>query len=359
MKKNIFSFLAFFTLVYILRLFSLNTALVENIYSRKVYKFISSSVIKITEIVPFSLAEIVLFAFIIFVILFILQYFNLYINFVKKNVLIAFSYTIYFTLLTTFIVYIVFMCIWGLNYYRKPLISYYKDSKVEEIHVIELASILIKNANELKQEIKNKYLDEKDFSHLNNVVYDDFKSVFAEYPFLETYYSRTKPIFISKFFTRMEITGIFAPFTYEANVNVSIPVISAPFTIAHEISHQIGIAFEDEANFIAYIVCEKSDNIEVKYSGTFEALLYTLNSLKKNTEVYDKLIASLSEDVKNDIKKYYEFWSTYENTPISNAATKVNDTYLKANNQADGVQSYSRVVKLITLYTLKNDKEDM
>ena len=35
---------------------------------------------------------------------------------------------------------------------------------------------------------------------------------------------------------------------------------------------------------------------------------------------------------------------------ISKTADKINDTYLKVNGQADGVQSYSRMVDLIVAY---------
>ena len=50
-----------------------------------------------------------------------------------------------------------------------------------------------------------------------------------------------------------------------------------------------------------------------------------------------------------EIKKYYEFWQQYMGN-LSKVSQKVNDTYLKANSQDDGIKSYSRVVKLLVLY---------
>jgi len=52
------------------------------------------------------------------------------------------------------------------------------------------------------------------------------------------------------------IGGVYFPFTGEANVNISMPHTSIPFTACHEMAHQIGFAREDEANFIAYIACK-------------------------------------------------------------------------------------------------------
>jgi len=43
------------------------------------------------------------------------------------------------------------------------------------------------------------------------------------------------------------IGGVYFPFTGEANVNISMPHTSIPFTACHEMAHQIGFAREDEA----------------------------------------------------------------------------------------------------------------
>ena len=43
------------------------------------------------------------------------------------------------------------------------------------------------------------------------------------------------------------------------------------------------------------------------------------------------------------------FWDQYEGK-IAEAATQANDTYLKMNNQEEGVKSYGRVVDLMLAY---------
>ena len=47
-------------------------------------------------------------------------------------------------------------------------------------------------------------------------------------------------------------SGYLNPFTLEAHVNEKIPMISYLTTIAHEQSHQTGIAHENESNFWAF-----------------------------------------------------------------------------------------------------------
>ena len=56
--------------------------------------------------------------------------------------------------------------------------------------------------------------------------------------------------------SRTEITGIFIPFTMEANVNVDIPDYSLGSTMCHELAHLHGFIREDEANYISYLACK-------------------------------------------------------------------------------------------------------
>ena len=59
--------------------------------------------------------------------------------------------------------------------------------------------------------------------------------------------------------------------------------------------------------------------------------------------------AGLPEAVRRDMWDNNAFWQRYEGR-VSEAATRVNDTYLKVNSQAEGVKSYGRVVDLMLAY---------
>ena len=58
---------------------------------------------------------------------------------------------------------------------------------------------------------------------------------------------------------------------------------------------------------------------------------------------------SLPEEVLSDLSANNAFWQQYEGK-ISGASSRVNDTYLKANSQTDGIQSYGRMVDLLLGY---------
>lgn len=349
MKKKIIFLISIIIAALLIRVFSVFTQAVENVYSRNIYKRISGTLNAISSIFPFSLGEVIficliiiaLIIFVIFIIIFLKR---------KDKIRMIFNF-VYFLVCMLIITYVIFMCVWGLNYYRKPLISYFTDSNlVIEEEVYSLAETLIKEANEFRENIKYGNVN-TNYQVLNRNIDGTYGVVFKEFPFLKMRFSKTKPIIMSKLFLHFQITGIYSPFTSEANVNTLIPALSIPFTIAHEMAHQIGIAYEDEANFIAYIACFNSDNVYGKYSATFEAMLYALSALTKNNK-YKTLTDNISEDVKDDIKKYYEFWQNYDGK-LSKVSEKVNDTYLKANNQIHGVKSYSRVIRLLVYYRIK------
>ena len=105
---------------------------------------------------------------------------------------------------------------------------------------------------------------------------------------------------------------------------------------------------EDEANYLAYLACMVSEDPLVRYSGTMLALIYAGNALAgQDMELYGELWSMYHPGMVRDFADNSAYWDQYEDTVISETADKVNDVYLKANEQEDGVKSYGRVVDLL------------
>ena len=101
----------------------------------------------------------------------------------------------------------------------------------------------------------------------------------------------------------MGFTGYINPFTLEANINYNIPKISIPVTICHEIAHQIGYAFEDEANYIAIKALSNSNDNFLRYSGNLMAVQYLLSEIRKNDiDKHDGYIKKLNTGVIKNIQ---------------------------------------------------------
>ena len=57
-------------------------------------------------------------------------------------------------------------------------------------------------------------------------------------------------------------------------------------------------------------------------------------------------MSNLCEEAQRDFDANNAYWEQFEGQ-VAEIADNINDTYLKAQNQTDGVQSYGRVVDLL------------
>jgi len=177
-----------------------------------------------------------------------------------------------------------------------------------------------------------------------------FERLHKEYSFIQDFRSRVKPVALSVPMSYAHITGIYFPFTGEANINIDFPDYSIPFTAAHELAHQRGVAREDEANFIAFLACMESDDPYILYSGSLNMLEYVLNALARaDKDLYSEVYFSLNENVRGELRAYSLFFEKYRDSTASKVNEAVNDTYLKVQG-TEGVVSYGMVVDLAVAY---------
>jgi hypothetical protein len=141
-------------------------------------------------------------------------------------------------------------------------------------------------------------------------------------------------------FGMLGIAGVYTPFTGEATVA----------------AHRLGIAAEDDANFIAYLACMASDKPIFRYSGSLMAFNYCYGAITDTgyLSVLYSILHSEAAETLEDFGRNRERWSEYEG-PLREAAEAVNDAYLQSMGQEEGVRSYGRVTDLlIALYLFEN-----
>jgi hypothetical protein len=255
------------------------------------------------------------------------------------------------------VMYFLFVLFCGINYYRYEF-THYSGLEIQESskqELIELCETLIEDANEYRSKLSTDdsgtaELLDKNFHETAQRAKNAMSRVSEEYKILEGNFSAPKAVRQSKVMSYLGITGIFFPYTFEANVNVHIPPYQIPSVMLHELVHLRGFMREDEANFIAYLACIKSGYDDFYYSGTMTALSYSMNALySADYDEFVKLYNLYSEDVRKDTEFSRNYWKQFD-TKVADMAHKVNDTYLKANNQYDGVRSYGRMVDLLLAY---------
>lgn len=176
-----------------------------------------------------------------------------------------------------------------------------------------------------------------------------------EYESMKGFYPLPKSLLISEVLSYQNLTGIYLPFTVEANYNGDMTSYNIPFTMCHELSHLRGFMQEEEANFIAFLACEMSEEPELQYSGYLMAWIYSTNALyRADREMWAEVREKLDVGVDADLQANNQFWDSYDGA-VAEVADKVNDTYLKVNGQADGVKSYDRMVDLLVAYYQKEE----
>lgn len=328
---------------------------IEYYYSRGINHYTTSLISSITGLFPFSVAELGLYGLIIYFIVHISYRLILCLNFPYnwKHQLIQCFFQ---TLNIACILWIILTLSWTLNYSRIPLETSLalKTSSSPHQDLIDLYRYLIKDLNELRHQVSedsNGYMTiEGGYHSVFQRAPEVYDTLSQTYPIFKGHYGTPKSILASPFMNYTGLTGIYTPFTREANVNTAILAQSISSTTLHEMAHQRGFAEEDACNFIAYLASTYSTDADFRYSGSLLALAYTSQTLSKVD--HDALVAlnqTIDEAVMKDIKQNNAFWKAYEGS-VEEVSTSLNNSYLKANGVSDGVESYGRMVDLLLRY---------
>ena len=179
---------------------------------------------------------------------------------------------------------------------------------------------------------------------------DGYRALDDDYPVLWGGVWRAKPVLLSHWWSYTGIAGMYFPLLAEANVNTDMPDSEIPATAAHELAHTRGFAREDECNFFAYLACIQNDSADIRYSGYLLAYVYCSNALYDySPAMWEEAAAHLSDGVRRDLAQRSAYWRSFEGE-VQQASTSVNNAFIQAQGDEDGVLSYDRVVGLIVGY---------
>ena len=320
-------------------------------YATNIYPVISKSINSLSAKVSFSVAEIVIIVFFSLLLIYLIYTVVKLISAEKRGQRLL-NFVLNIASISSLICFVfVFLC--GVNYHRYTFTEVsgleVHDSSTNELY--DLCADLTERVNLLRTELTENSdgvaFTDKTYEQLAVECQTAYDKLESQYSTLIAGYSVTKPVYFSSLMSYSGITGVFFPFTYEANVNVDVPLYTVPSTMCHELTHLRGYMREDEANYIAYLACKESEDSFVRYSGYMLALVHSMNRLYgDDTELYHDLYNKLSDDVKADLRFNSSYWASHEGV-INEISDKVNDAYLKVNNQDDGVKSYGRMVDLL------------
>ena len=320
-------------------------------YSQNIYPVLVSAIGRLTGLLPFSLAEICLYLLLAALILSLIC---LCIGIARKGeagrrLFAWFSCAV----LAVSILAFLYTAGCGVNYHRKTFSSE-EGIIASDYTAEELQEICIRLTEEVNSRAGKVSRDSDGVMILTapegERAVEAMEKLAEAFPSLKGCYPMPKKVAVSEILSYQGLTGVYSPFTIEANYNGDMTPYNIPFTACHELSHLRGFMEEKEANFIAFLACIGSDRTDFQYSGYLSGWTYCMNALyRADAEAWQETRSLLDKKAEADVWANSQFWNSYEGV-ISETADRINDTYLRANGQADGVRSYDRMVDLIMAY---------
>jgi hypothetical protein len=247
-----------------------------------------------------------------------------------------------------------FLLCFGFNYERAPLfvILGYEQRSATTVELEMMTREVVLDLNESYEKAHAVGRNNPGREEIVNILEESYNSVPDLLVLPRGVYAAPKPVLSSEVMSRLGVSGIYCPFTGEANFNADVPDFQLPFTMAHEMAHQRGVARESEANFVAYLVCISSRDPFVRYSGYRNGLGVAGELYRLDPEKGRELIKQLSPGFREDSRRAAAFWMKASGAAGA-LGLRVNDLYLRANRVKSGVADYRSSTALIIGFYLR------
>src|SRR5690606_29668997 len=320
---------------------------IERYYSTGIYPVISGFWRILLGWIPFSVGDI-LYALLIII---AFRYIIVKRVAIKKKPLLFLRNVV----MVASVAYFSFHLLWGFNYYREPLA---KTLGLPEKHnqqdLVDFVDRLIVKTNEIHFQLGGDTDSLVRIPYTKKEIFDltlaGYRSLELQFPLFTYHHPSIKKSIFSTPLTYMGYGGYLNPFTNEAQTNARLPNFRFPVISGHEIGHQLGYSAENETNFIGYLVTVGNSDPYFQYSGYAYALGYCLNDLaRRDKALFEREYNKLNPGIRKNYKEIADFWEAHKN-PLEPIFKSIFNTFLKANNQAQGIQSYHGVVSLLVTY---------
>jgi len=343
-------------IIVVIKILSNQPSFIEKYYALFIYQKVAIFQRTVIGWLPFSIGD--LFYSIISLSI-VYSVVKLFISIAKRR--LHLSQLIPFSLKTIFVllwVFILFELLWGLNYTRLGIAKQLQltNTTYSESELKENICNLVEELNATRLQLGDSdYVYPKEDS-IFKLAIEAYTTTANKFPFLHYEPASVKTSLFSELVNYAGYSGYYNPFTGEAQVNKNLPEFITPFVVCHEMAHQLGYASESEANFVGYLTSSESSNVLLRYSALYE-LFATANNTLMEMDFWSAVlnIQSLNKLVKKDRKTYRDFILGKQNN-VEPVLKKVYDQYLKANQQASGINSYDEVVGWVIAYNRKNEK---
>lgn len=251
------------------------------------------------------------------------------------------------------IFYFSYQIFWGMLYFQKPIIEKLPEKEITLETKKKLALKYLEKCKRTRAVITEDKNGVFKISDIHNIKKEILRQQSKLPSFISdktaTEINSLKPSLFDNIMSFTGILGYYNPFSSEAQYNPQLPSSYIPFTLAHESSHQLGFAREQEANFIGYLLGIQSSNPELKYSAEYFTLKSLLNSIIYEDENFVKnILQDFSAGMKRD-RAYEKQFAAKHQGFLNSFFGFTNNLFLKSNQQ-EGSVTYSYFIDLLIRY---------
>jgi hypothetical protein len=259
-----------------------------------------------------------------------------------------------------------FYVLWGFNYALPPLPERLGWLSLEDVGVEELTDIVVETVGATNAEYLSLHGTADagsptalpdDLDALEKAIEDGWRSAREQLqmPAFPNWFGGVKTPLLTGLYEWLGIAGYYFPFTGEGNVRAGIPAIDYPKILAHEKTHQRGVARESEANFWGYLAAVHSNDALARYSAYRFANRQMVSELARiDPESAIQMARRRLPGVQRDIDHSRQYWQSFRGRGTS-IGTSVNNAFLRSNRVEGGVRSYSMSAFLFLAYARTHD----
>jgi hypothetical protein len=254
-----------------------------------------------------------------------------------------------------------FYLLWGFNYALPPLADRLGWQPLQDVSVDELAGLAEETLSATNAEYIHLHGTDdtgaptelpENLAGLEDAIREGWRVARQrlEMPAYPNGFGRVKNPTLTGMYEWLGIAGYYNPFTAEGNVRAGIPAIDYPRILAHEMTHQRGVARENEANFWAYLAAANSDDALARYSAfRFVQGQLLVELARVDVERAQQMIDLRIPGVQRDIDDSRRYWQQFRGRGTA-IGSSVNNAFLRSNRVEGGIRSYSMSAFLFLAY---------
>lgn len=250
----------------------------------------------------------------------------------------------HYLLLTLALLWSSFVLLWGLNYWRQPLVEHYQLtswlSEDDKRQAWQQASVL---TNDLRAQLGEQSCFAPDFDQqLVTDIRAAQQQSLARLGLPSPARSVREP-FASPWLRDLRIAGFYSPWVAQAHVSRYVAPGLKPMVIAHELAHANGIGPEHEADMLAFISLWQAQDPALQYAGWLAFWWQATD--------HDLLSSKVRKDL-GCIRAYRQQFEVQVEraAPVAQQVWQVYDQYLQQSGVEQGLKSYAQGVEWALAY---------